>query len=585
MTATQALALLLLIVGSCAIAALARRHGVAAPILLVVTGIAASYIPGVPEFRLSPNLVLFAVLPPLVYTTALESSYLNLRDNVRTLALLSVGLVLFTAVVVGGAAQLDVPGLPFAAALTLGAILAPTDAVTTASIGRQLHLPRRLLTVITGESMLNDGTALTLYAVAVSAAATSVATPSPLSVAGRLIEISAGGIVVGLILGVVIHRLRMRLRDPLAESALSLLTPFAAYLAADSLHVSGILAVVVTGLYLGHHAGQAHFATRLQDMAVWRVATFVLESVAFALIGLQLRPIIQALGSQDPGRLAGEAAIVLAAVILARIVWVFPSIYLPRWLVPRIRAQDPAPRWQATFVLSWAGLRGVISLAAAAALPADVPQRNLLVFLTFTTVLGTLLVQGLTLPPLIRRLGVRAGPEEERADVVAQAAAQQAASEAGLRRLDELAAQDPARAPAEVVERLRRLAEYRQAGAWERTPDGQPGGDGKDGSDGEAPSAAFRRLRREMTTAERAEFIRLRDERQIDDEVLDEVLHHLDLEEAMLSRDEWDAAGRDPDPGAGTPVTGLSPAWDVHRPAAGRIGVCDSFPRTSRAMT
>jgi CPA1 family monovalent cation:H+ antiporter len=549
MTATQALALLLLIVGSCAIAAVARRRGVAAPILLVLSGLAASYIPGVPEFRLSPDLVLFAVLPPLVYTTALESSYLNLRDNVRTLALLSVGLVLFTAVVVGGVARLDVPGLPLAAAITLGAILAPTDAVTTASIGRRLHLPRRLLTILTGESMLNDGTALTLYAVAVSAASVSVATPSPLSVAGSLILISAGGVAVGLVLGVLIHRLRMRLRDPLVESVLSLLTPFAAYLAADSLHVSGVLAVVVTGLYLGHHAGQAHFATRLQDMALWRVTTFVLESVAFALIGLQLRPVLQDLGSRDPARLAAEAGVVLAAVIVARIVWVFPSIYLPRWLVPRIRVQDPAPRWQATFVLSWAGLRGVISLAAAAALSTDVPQRNLLVFLTFTTVLGTLLVQGLTLPWLIRWLGVRAGPDEERADVVAQASAQQAASEAGLRRLDELAAEDPAGAPAAVVQRLRRLAEYRQAGAWERLPGGQPRGAG-----GPAPSAAFRRLRREMTTAERAEFIRQRDERQIDDEVLDEVLHHLDLEEAMLSRDEWDAAGGDPGPG--TPVTG-----------------------------
>ncbi|HEY8042976.1 MAG TPA: Na+/H+ antiporter [Streptosporangiaceae bacterium] len=549
MTATQALALLLLIVGSCAIGAVARRRGVAAPILLVLAGLAASYIPGVPEFRLSPDLILFAVLPPLVYTTALESSYLNLRDNVRTLALLSVGLVLFTAVVVGGAARLDVPGLPLAAAITLGAILAPTDAVTTASIGRRLHLPRRLLTVLTGESMLNDGTALTLYAVAVSAASVTVATPSPLGVAGSLILISAGGVAVGLLLGVLIHRLRMRLRDPLVESVLSLLTPFAAYLAADSLHVSGVLAVVVTGLYLGHHAGQAHFATRLQDMALWRVTTFVLESVAFALIGLQLRPVLQDLGSRDPARLATEAGVVLAAVIVARIIWVFPSIYLPRRLVPRIRVQDPAPRWQATFVLSWAGLRGVISLAAAAALSTDVPQRNLLVFLTFTTVLGTLLVQGLTLPWLIRWLGVRAGPDEERADVVAQASAQQAASEAGLRRLDELAAEDPAGAPAEVVQRLRRLAEYRQAGAWERLPEGQPRRAG-----GLAPSAAFRRLRREMTTAERAEFIRQRDERLIDDEVLDEVLHHLDLEEAMLSRDEWDAAGGDPGPG--TPVTG-----------------------------
>ncbi len=549
MTATQALALLLLIVGSCAIAGLARRHGVAAPILLVLTGLAASYIPGVPEFRLNPDLVLFAVLPPLVYTTALESSYLNLRDNVRTLALLSVGLVLFTAVVVGGAARLDVPGLPVAAAITLGAILAPTDAVTTASIGRQLHLPRRLLTVITGESMLNDGTALTVYAVAVSAASAAVATPSPLSAVGSLVTISIGGIIVGLVLGVLIHRLRMRMRDPLVESALSLLTPFGAYLAADSLHVSGVLAVVVTGLYLGHHAGQAHFATRLQDMAVWRVATFVLESVAFALIGLQLRPVLQDVGTQNPARLAGEAAVVLGAVIVARIVWVFPSIYLPRWLVPRIRTQDPAPGWQATFVLSWAGLRGVISLAAAAALSTDVPQRNLLVFLTFTTVLGTLLVQGLTLPVLIRRLGVQAGPDEQRADVVAQATAQEAASAAGLRRLEELAAEDPAGAPPEVVERLRRLAGYRQAGAWERLPGHEP-----DADSGPAPSAAFRRLRREMTTAERAEFIRLRDERQIDDEVLDEVLHHLDLEEAILSRDEWDRAGGDP--GAGTPVSG-----------------------------
>ena len=552
MTATQALALLLLIVGSCAIAALARRRGVAAPILLVLTGLAASYIPGVPEFRLSPDLILFAVLPPLVYTTALESSYLNLRDNLRTLALLSVGLVLFTALVVGGAARLDVPGLPVAAALTLGAILAPTDAVTTASIGRQLHLPRRLLTVITGESMLNDGTALTVYAVAVSAASAAVATPSPLSAVGSLVTISIGGIVVGLVLGVGIHRLRMRLRDPLVESTLSLLTPFAAYLAADSLHVSGVLAVVVTGLYLGHHAGQAHFATRLQDMAVWRVTTFVLESVAFALIGLQLRPVLQDVGAQNPARLAAEAAIVLGAVIVSRIVWVFPSIYLPRWLVPRIRVQDPAPGWQATFVLSWAGLRGVISLAAAAALSSDVPQRNLLVFLTFTTVLGTLLVQGLTLPGLIRWLGVRAGPDEHRADVVAQATAQEAASEAGLRRLEELAAEDPAGAPPEVVERLRRLAGYRQAGAWERLPGSEPGAGG-----GPLPSAAFRRLRREMTTAERAEFIRLRDERQIDDEVLDEVLHHLDLEEAMLSRDEWDTwDAADGDPGPGTPVSG-----------------------------
>jgi monovalent cation/hydrogen antiporter len=540
MTATQALALLLFILGSCAIAGLARRRGVAAPILLVLAGLAASYIPGVPVFRLQPDVILFLVLPPLVYTAALESSYLNLRDNLRTLTLLSVGLVLFTVVVVGGATWLAVPGLSVAAAFTLGAILSPTDAVTTASLGRRLHLPRRLLTVITGESMLNDGTALTVYAVAVSAAATTVATPSPLDDVRSLVFISAGGVAVGLVLGWLIHRIRLRLRDPLLESALSLLAPFTAYLAADSLHASGILSVVVAGLYLGHHGGQAHFATRLQDMAVWRVTTFVLESVAFALIGLQLRPVLEDLGNRNPGRLADEAVIVLAAVIVARIAWVFPSIYLPRWLVPKIRKTDPAPGWGATLVLSWAGLRGVISLAAAAALPADVPMRSLLIFLTFTTVLGTLLVQGLTLPRLIRRLGVRAGPGEERADATAEAAAQQAASAAGLRRLDEVAAQDPAGAPPEVVERLRRLAGYRQAGALERLH-GQEQGD----QETAAPAEAFRRLRREMTTAERAELIRQRDERRIDDEVLDEMLRQLDLEEAMLSREEWDMTGGD----------------------------------------
>jgi NhaP-type Na+/H+ or K+/H+ antiporter len=221
---------------------------------------------------------------------------------------------------------------------------------------------------------------------------------------------------------------------------------------------------------------------------------------------------------------------VLGVVVVARIVWVFPAIYLPRWLVPRLAERDPSPPWQTTAILSWAGMRGVISLAAAAALPSGVPQRNLLIFLTFCTVLGTLLVQGLTLPLLIRRLGVTAGTAEEQADIRAEAAAQQTASAAGLQRLEELAST----APREIVDRLRRLAQYRQFGAWERLSDVR-------GADpAEVPSAAFRRLRREMTTAERAAFIRLRDERKIDDEVLDHVLRGLDLEEAMLAREQRD---------------------------------------------
>ncbi len=258
---------------------------------------------------------------------------------------MSVGLVLFTAFAVAGAAHLAAPGLPLAVAFTLGAILAPTDAVTTVSVGRRLRLPRRLLLVITGESMLNDGTALTLYTVAVAAAA-GLTTPSPLRAAGSFILISAGGVAVGLALGAVIHFARMRLRDPISESALSLLAPFAACGVAEAVGGAGILAVVVTGLYLGHHSGHAHFASRLQTMAVWRVASFMLEAVTFALIGLQLRPIVEGLASTDPGRLAAQAGLVFGAVVAARVVWVFPSLYLPRWLVPRIRRRDPSPPWQ-----------------------------------------------------------------------------------------------------------------------------------------------------------------------------------------------------------------------------------------------
>ncbi len=369
-----------------------------------------------------------------------------------------------------------------------------------------------------------------------------------LATTGRFLAVSAGGVLVGMALGVGVQALRSRIRDPLAESATAILVPYAAYLIADAVGVSGVLAVVISALYLGHHAGSAHFATRLQDTAVWQVATFVLESLVFALIGLQLRPVVRELSAHPTHHLAAATAAVLAAVIVARIVWVFPTTYLlapvRHWHLtrPERRArQAPAesgrPSWRMVSLLSWAGMRGMISLVAAFALPVGFPQRTLLLFLTFSVVLGTLLLQGLTFPWLIRLLGVTQGQDrQERADALAEAAAQQAASAAGLRRLDELAARPgpDGRLPDEqTVERLRRLAERRQFGAWERL-DGDTGQDGR-----EVPSAAFRRLRLEMTAAERAAFIGMRDRREIDDEILDRVLRELDLEEAMLSREEW----------------------------------------------
>jgi NhaP-type Na+/H+ or K+/H+ antiporter len=570
MTATHALVLVALIAASCAIAAVARRHGRSAPILLVLAGLAASYVPGMPEFALNPDLVLLGILPPLLYTEGLRNSYLSIRDSIRPIGLLSVGLVLFTVACVAVTLLLTVPGVPVAVALTLGAIVAPTDAVTTASVGRRLHLPRRLMTIISGESMLNDGTGLTAYQVAVRAA--QGAGLAVLATTGRFLAVSAGGIVIGLALGAGVQALRSRVRDPLAESATAILVPYAAYLIADAVGASGVLAVVVAALYLGHHAGSAHFATRLQDTAVWGVAAFVLESLVFALIGLQLRPVVHELSKHPAHHLAEATAAVLATVIMARIVWVFPTTYLlapvrhwhpgrpqgrirlirearpgqpgprgPRGLRGRAGQQESAearrPSWRMVSLLSWAGMRGMISLVAAFALPTGFPQRTLLLFLTFSVVLGTLLLQGLTFPGLIRLLGVTEDrDQQERADMLAEAAAQETASAAGLRRLDELASRPgpDGRLPDErTVERLRRLAERRQFGAWERLD----GGTGRDGR--EVPSAAFRRLRLEMTAAERAAFITMRDQREIDDEILDRVLRELDLEEAMLSRGEW----------------------------------------------
>jgi CPA1 family monovalent cation:H+ antiporter len=526
----HALILLGLLAGACAIAAVARQQDVAEPILLVLVGLGVSYIPGVPKFQIEPNVVMVFMITPLLYATALESSYLNLRDNIRSLSLLSVGLVIFTVVAVAWAARATISELPLAAALTLGAILAPTDAVTTISVGRRLGLPRRVLTVLSGESMFNDGTALTAYRVTVAAA--GGATVSLLAASGQFVGISLGGAAIGLALGWVVRIVRDRLSDPLVESATSLLVPFAAYLIAELSEVSGVLAVLVAGIYLSHHSGEAHFATRIQDMVFWRLAVFVLESLVFALIGLQLRPILEQLSGQSAWSLAADAAVVLAVVVISRIAWVFPATYLPRWLLRRVRERDPAPRWQVTAVLSWAGMRGVISLAAAFALPDNFPQRDLIVFLTFCATGGTLLLQGTTLPVLIRRLGVGNAVAEAHADAIDEAEALQAASAAGLRRLAELAEAASASGeelPADVIERLRRLAERRQTAACDLLGDGTE----------ESSTAAFSRLRREMTAAERDVFIRLRDERRIDDEVLDRVLRGLDLEEAMLSRDEW----------------------------------------------
>ncbi|MFD7031821.1 Na+/H+ antiporter [Streptomyces sp. NPDC059917] len=523
----EVLPLVALVAGSAAVAGLARRTPIPAPLLLVAAGLIAAYVPGVPSYALDPHIVLPLLLPPLLHTAAVDSSYLDLRANLRPVALLSVGYVLFATVAVGYAAYLVVPDLSLPVALVLGAVIAPPDAVAATAIARRLGLPNRMTTILQGESLVNDATAITAYKVAL-AAVVGVGAGWSEGITEFLLA-SVGGVGVGLVLMVPIHHLRTRLREPLLQNTLSLLIPFVAYAAAERVHASGVLAVVVVGLYLGHRNWQVDFATRLQEEAVWRVVAFVLESVVFALIGLQLPVVLKGLAQYEGGAAAWYAVFVFLVVVVARFAWVFPATFLPRMLSGRIRGREPDTNWKAPVVVGWAGMRGVVSLAIAFSVPISVPHRNLILFLTFTTVIATLVVQGLTLPPLIRLL--RLPPRDAHAETLAEAQAQSEASRAAEERLAELLA-DPSNAlPPPLAERLRTVLERRRNAVWERLGE-------VNAVTGESADDVYRRLAREMIEAEREVFVTLRDQRRIDDEMLRALLRRLDLEEAAAYRED-----------------------------------------------
>ncbi|MGY1578435.1 Na+/H+ antiporter [Streptomyces sp. MN13] len=524
--------LLLLVAGSAAVAAAGRRTPVPAPLLLVAAGLAVSYIPGVPDYTLDPHVVLPLLLPPLLHTAATDSSYLDLRAQLRPVALLSVGYVLFATVAVGWAAYLLVPGLPLTAALVLGAVVAPPDAVAATAIARRVGLPSRITTILQGESLVNDATAITAYRVAVAAAvgeATSWA-----GGIGEFLIAAVGGIGIGLVLMVPIHWLRTHLKEALLQNTLSLLIPFVAYGVAEQVHASGVLAVVVVALYLGHRAWEVDFATRLQEDAVWKMVAFVLESSVFALIGLQLPVVLRGLGEYEGADAAWYAVAVFLVVVVTRFVWVYPATFLPRLLSARIRKREDNPTWKGAFIISWAGMRGVVSLAIAFSIPQtihggeDFPGRNLILFLTFTTVIGTLVVQGLTLPPLIGLL--RLPGRDAQAETLAEANAQAQASRAAEQRLDELLTDERNALPEPLADRLRSVLERRRNAVWERL--GQP-----NPITGETADDTYRRLAREMIGAEREVFVKLRDLRYIDDEMLRTLLRRLDLEEAAAYRE------------------------------------------------
>ena len=542
--------LLGLALAAVAVTALARRLGWQAPLLLVVVGLAASFVPGMPDFAIDGELLLALVLPPLLYSAALGVSYAGFRALLHPIVQLGVVLVLVTAVVVALLARLVVPGLPMPVALVLGAIVAPPDAVSAAAVGRRLGLPRPMMTVLSGESLINDAAALTFYKVALAAVFGAGGGLLGLdwgSAAGTFGLAVGVGVGLGLALGVAVHFVRMRLDDPVVESVLGLIVPFAAYLLAEELSGSGVLAVVAAGLYLGHRGPEAGYATRLQEGPLWSSLDLLLQAVVFALIGLQLRAVVDEVGDSErsDGQLLVAAAVVLATVIVVRAVFVFGLELVRRTPrpVPGGHWVSPArPPWSYQAVISWTGMRGVVTLAVAAALPEEVngapfADRGAVQFLAYAVTIGTLLLQGLTLPALIRRLAVR-DPDQDHQDAEAELHLQERTTAAALQRAEELIAK--AR-PRVGDERADQWAERIRGPLQARTRTMRQtirADEEEEQARGRKRAEGFRHLRQQVVQAQRRALMAERDRGTVDDEVVRGVLQELDYEEAA-SAHSW----------------------------------------------
>ena len=436
--------LVLLLAVTAGVAVLSARLKIPPAIILVLTGVVLALIPGLPEVVLAPELVLMMVLPPLIYSSAVAMSWREFRFNLRPISLLAIGCVVFTTVAVALAAYWLI-GLPLAVGFVLGAIVSPPDAVAPLAIARRMRIPRRLLVILEGEGLANDATALILYRFAV--AAVSVHMFSLGTAAGLFVVIVAGEIVWGIGVGWLMLRLRRWVNDPRTEVTLSILTPFLAYWPPDYLGGSGVLATVTAGLYISWNGLRLiSAATRLQGIFFWGFLIYLIEGLVFLITGLQTRTLIERIHHFSITELAVSAVIISAVVIGARFVWMYPATYIPRWLFPGLRRRDPSPPWQWPFALAFTGVRGVVSLAAALAIPfatADgqpFPYRDLILFLTFSVILVTLVGQGLLLPTVIRWLGLaQAGDDEHQADRLEEFNARRQAIEAALERLDQLA--------------------------------------------------------------------------------------------------------------------------------------------------
>ena len=456
MTETFQILILLLVVIS-AVAVVARRLEVPPSILLVITGVALALIPGLPTLQLAPDLVLVLVLPPVVYSSAVAMSWREFRFNLRPIGLLAIGCVVFTTIAVAAATHWLL-GFPWAVGFVLGAIVSPPDAVAPLSVARRMQIPRRLMVVLEGEGLANDATALVLYRFAVSAV--SLGTFSFPAAAGSFVAILVGEIIWGIGVGWLMLRLRRWVRDPKVEIMLSILTPYAAYWPPEQLGGSGVLATVAAGLYISWNGLRLiSAATRLQGVFFWDFLVYLIEGLVFLITGLQIRAVISAIAAYSISSLAMAAAVVSVVVIAARFAWVYPSAHISR-LIPVVRRRDPLPSWQWLFALGFTGIRGVVSLAAALAIPyvtadgSPFPDRDLILFLTFCVIFVTLVGEGLTLPWVTRALGLaHAGRRERQEERNEEFRARKRALETAIHELDRLTTER--QAPESVVRPIR----------------------------------------------------------------------------------------------------------------------------------
>jgi monovalent cation/hydrogen antiporter len=520
-----------LLAATLTLAIIAKRLNLPYPIVFVIGGAALAAVPNLPTVELAPDVVFLIVLPPLLYAGGWLTDWRGFKSNARPIGLLAVGLVIVTTVAVAIAAHALTPELSWASAFTLGAIVSPPDAVAAEAIFERLRVPRRIVTILSGESLVNDATALVIYRFAVVAAITGAFSLATATFSFFLV--AAGGIAMGLAVGYAIVWVgklldKADLEDTQLDSLTLFMAPYAAYISADALHVSGVLSAVAAGIFVSRRSSEIYSPqTRLTAYANWSILIFLLNALVFLLIGLQLRTIVR-----DPSfaiHYLTAGLIISLIVILVRIAWVFPATYLPRLLSRKLRERDPNPPAQWIFVISWAGMRGIVSLAAALALPlaADgkpFPGRNEIVFITFCVIFATLVFQGLTLLPIIKAIGFDGGEDLEKREAEVRVAALRAGT-AQLRLLE--AEFD---SPQEVRAQTRLIAEYeyRIAHLEGHSTDGE--------TDGPIhPSHIDHRLESEALRAERREIMRLREAGEIPDEIFRTIEYDLDLAASRLT--------------------------------------------------